>query len=274
MNLARTSRCTVGCAEITHTDELWLKGGKRPPPQDFSLTKKKRAVYSKGHSRSLLRTENSLTTDIFVVKYTGRGLVEKRPGALSKGTHINFIGGIFWVKKGVPNLVALYRAMRLRFGYGFESCDANGPRNVKNTYLAKHRPVVLPPLVGGKALVLKVSKRAQFHAAIRVTIRRCDSCAQGALSTRETDGIAAKLLRCGIASEALRRSMPLRARLKFSSKIEHFKRDRFFSMISCRRPLLMSHALIWTTWGDMENSVKQAGETPANRALMPALLGA
>ena len=31
------------------------------------------------------------------------------------------------------NLVALYRAMRLRFGYGFESCDANGPRNVKNT---------------------------------------------------------------------------------------------------------------------------------------------
>ena len=29
-------------------------------------------------------------------------------------------------------LVALYRAIRLRFGYGFESCDANGPRNVKN----------------------------------------------------------------------------------------------------------------------------------------------
>ena len=30
-------------------------------------------------------------------------------------------------------LVALYRAMRLRFGYGFESCDANGPRNVEST---------------------------------------------------------------------------------------------------------------------------------------------
>ena len=85
------------------------------------------------------------------------------------------------------NLVALYRAMRLRFGYGFESCDANGPRNVKNTYLAKHRPVFLPPLllVGSKDLVLKVPKRGQFHAAIRVTRKRCDSCAQVALGTRK-----------------------------------------------------------------------------------------
>ena len=60
--------------------------------------------------------------------------------------------------RAIRILVALYRAMRLRFGYGFESCDANGPRNVKNTYLAKHRPVFLPPLllVGRKELVLKV----------------------------------------------------------------------------------------------------------------------
>ena len=41
------------------------------------------------------------------------------------------------------HLVALYHAMRLRFGYGFEWCDANGPRNVKNTNLAKHRPVLV-----------------------------------------------------------------------------------------------------------------------------------
>ena len=33
--------------------------------------------------------------------------------------------------------VALYRAMRLRFGYGFESRNANSPRNVKSTNLAK-----------------------------------------------------------------------------------------------------------------------------------------
>ena len=84
------------------------------------------------------------------------------------------------------NLVALYRAMRLQFGYGFESCDANGPRNVKNTNIAKHRPIFLPPLrlVGSKELVLKVPKRGQFHAAIRVTRKRCDSCAQVALGTR------------------------------------------------------------------------------------------
>ena len=82
-------------------------------------------------------------------------------------------------------LVALYRAMRLRFGYGFESCDANGPRNVKNTNIAKHRPI-FPPLllVGSKELVLKVPKRGQFHAAIRVTRKRCDSCAQVAQGTR------------------------------------------------------------------------------------------
>ena len=62
--------------------------------------------------------------------------------------------------------------MRLRFGYGFESCDANGPRNVKNTNLAKHRPVFLHPLLldGSEELVLKVPERGQFHAAIRVTI--------------------------------------------------------------------------------------------------------
>ena len=82
--------------------------------------------------------------------------------------------------------MALYRAMRLRFGYGFESCDANGPRNVKNTNVAKHRPVSLPPLllVGNKELVLKVPKRGQFHAAIRVTRKRCDSCGQVALGTQ------------------------------------------------------------------------------------------
>ena len=97
---------------------------------------------------------------------------------------------ILWMCPVCPvemsRLVALYRAMRLRFGYGFESCDANGPRNVKNTNIAKHRPIFLPPLllVGSKELVLKVPKRGQFHAAIRMTRKRCDSCAQVALGTR------------------------------------------------------------------------------------------
>ena len=74
--------------------------------------------------------------------------------------------------EGFGHLVALYRAIWLRFGCGFESCDANGPRNVKNINLAKHRPVFLPPLllVGSKESVLKMPKRGQFHVAFRVTI--------------------------------------------------------------------------------------------------------
>ena len=44
----------------------------------------------------------------------------------------------------LKSLVALYRTMRLRIGYRFESCDANGPRNVNNTNPAKHRPVFFP----------------------------------------------------------------------------------------------------------------------------------
>ena len=77
-----------------------------------------------------------------------------------------------YARRTFVSLVALYHAMRLRFGYGFESCDANGPRNVKNTNPAKHRPVLLPTLllVGSKELVLKVPKRGQFHAAICVTL--------------------------------------------------------------------------------------------------------
>ena len=115
-----------------------------------------------------------------------------------------FIQLLLWLS------VALYRAIRLRFGHGFESRDAKGPRNVKITNPAKQRPTFSPLLpVGSQESVLKVPKRRQFHAAIRVTTKRCDSYAQGPRSTRETDGIAAKLLRYGIASEALQRSLPL-----------------------------------------------------------------
>ena len=43
---------------------------------------------------SLLRTENGFTTDIFVVKCTGRGLVVKRPGVLSKVQMLNLVLGV------------------------------------------------------------------------------------------------------------------------------------------------------------------------------------
>ena len=43
---------------------------------------------------SLLRTESGLTTDIFVVKCTRRGLVVKRPGVLSKVQMLNLVLGV------------------------------------------------------------------------------------------------------------------------------------------------------------------------------------
>ena len=82
---------------------------------------------------------------------------------IPNGTPQPWILNYHWSKSHYT-LVALYRAMRLRFGYGFESCDANGPRNVKNTNIAKHRPIFLPPLllVASKELVLKGPKQWQF----------------------------------------------------------------------------------------------------------------
>ena len=95
----------------------------------------------------------------------------------------------------------------------------------------KHNPCetkarFFPPLlpVGSQEWVSKVPKRGQFHLAIRVTPKRCNSCAQG--GTRETNGSATKLLRCGIASEALQRNMPLRsASRQHTSKLQRVSLD-------------------------------------------------
>ena len=80
----------------------------------------------------------------------------------------------------------------------------------QNTQPLRNKGPSSPPLlpVGRQESVLKVPKERG--------ISRCDSCDNATLQfvctrcTRETDGIAAKLLRCGIASEALRQNMPLR----------------------------------------------------------------
>ena len=85
--------------------------------------------------------------------------------------------------------MALYRAIRLQFGYGFESCDAHGPRRPKTKTLRNKGPFLFSPSlsVGAQKSVLKKRYRqGQFHAAIRVARKRCDSCVQG---IQETDGI-------------------------------------------------------------------------------------
>ena len=208
-----------------------------------------------------------------------------------------------------PSLVALYCTVRLRFGYGFGSRYANGPRNVENTNSAKQRPFLNPPLLtlGSQQPVLKVPKRGQSHAAIRATTKRfeneksaqrasfwgghpadirgsfprisqpktsvrvvkipektsisvrtsmtrirgcprpqgtsknfgqktfglnfrslalrfvCPSCA------RETDSVAAELLRCGIASEALRRNLPLSPNISAKTWLEERQNHIIFA---------------------------------------------
>ena len=82
---------------------------------------------------------------------------------------------------------------------GIVSCDAAAIRiririvrcqrpakRQKHKHCETQARFIFPPLllVGSKELVLKVPKRGQFHVAIRVTRKRCDSCAQVALGTR------------------------------------------------------------------------------------------
>ena len=83
--------------------------------------------------------------------------------------------------------MALHHAIRIR------SRIVRSERPAKHQ---KHKPceqkkkaLLFPPLVPGLVVVriltqesvLKLPKRGAFHAAIRVTTRHCDSCAQGGL---------------------------------------------------------------------------------------------
>ena len=74
--------------------EFWKRGKDPPPTPKISALLRKRPVLLFWPISSLLRTENGLTTDFFVVKCTGRGLVVKRPGVLSKVQMLNFVLGV------------------------------------------------------------------------------------------------------------------------------------------------------------------------------------
>ena len=68
-------------------------GGKDPHPQDFGLTKRKLPILLRANL-VLTKDRNGLTTDIFVVRYTGRGLVVKRPGVLGKVQMLRLVLGV------------------------------------------------------------------------------------------------------------------------------------------------------------------------------------
>ena len=73
--------------------EKFERGEKTPTPK-ISADYQENGLFFWGPISSLLRTENGLTTDILVVKYTGRGLVVRRPGVLSKVQMLNLVLGV------------------------------------------------------------------------------------------------------------------------------------------------------------------------------------
>ena len=82
---------------------------------------------------SLLRTENGLTTDIFVVKCTGRGLVVKRPGVLSKVQMLTLVLGV-GVFSLLPRLGLCQRLGYPAPGMG-QRCGKTPPRGKQLTHI-------------------------------------------------------------------------------------------------------------------------------------------
>ena len=91
------ARACLGPGKPSHSIRTnILKGGKRPPgPPRLQPLLRKRPVFGPFFGLPgrfpLLRPANGLTTDFFVVKYTGRGLAVKRPGVLSKVQMLNLV---------------------------------------------------------------------------------------------------------------------------------------------------------------------------------------
>ena len=85
-----------------------------------------------------------------------------------------------------PNIWNTYWLCIARFGCDSDRDSNRALRTVRDNFKthtspAKQRPVCFPHF---SLLVLKVPKRGQFHAVIRVTTKRCDLCAQRALGRR------------------------------------------------------------------------------------------
>ena len=68
------------------------RGEKTPTPKISALLRKQPVLLRANFV--LTEDRNGLTTDIFVVKYTGRGLVVKQLGVLSKAQMLNLVLGV------------------------------------------------------------------------------------------------------------------------------------------------------------------------------------
>ena len=104
---------------------------------------------------SLLRTENGLTTDIFVVKYTGRGLVVKRPGVLSKVQMLTLVLGVGAFSL-LPNFRNQEKGMYTSLSCGALSAKCTAGPNILGSFLfpwpwhwtRQKLPLLKPPFLG------------------------------------------------------------------------------------------------------------------------------
>ena len=95
-----------------------IERGEETPTPKISALLRKRPVLLRPNF-VLTKDRKRLTTDIFVVKYTGRDLVVKRPGVLSKVQMLNLVlgvGGLFPSSK--PKGVFAEKKARLRGKWG------------------------------------------------------------------------------------------------------------------------------------------------------------
>ena len=85
----------------------------------------------------------------------------------------------------LANSVALYPIVRFDCGSDADSNRAmRTARETLKTQTYETKTLLSLLLDGSQESVLKVPKRGQCHAAIRVTTPCCDSCAQGAIASR------------------------------------------------------------------------------------------
>ena len=102
------------------------RGEKTPTPKISALLRKRPVALRAKFV--LTKTENGLTTDIFVAKCTGRGLVVKRPGALSKVQMLNLVLGVgVFSLLPIQNLqeidTVVSRFLVLHDSSNFKDCD-------------------------------------------------------------------------------------------------------------------------------------------------------
>ena len=157
-----------------------MTGSERPSPEPLLKKEASPAVLGGGeNSGNALEPSNALNCRVWGI-----------PAVLSRGIPGNAL-------RAFPGSFRIFSGISSGKSQPYSGCGL-----VKNTNLAKLRAIFFTiPACWQSGIGLQSAKTR--------AISRCDSCDKKTLRfmcpscTRDTDGIAAKVLRCGIASEAL-----------------------------------------------------------------------